>query len=211
VADLVERQPRFIGFASVDPSLPKAPDQLRQAVRELGLRGLNLDPAFQRFELCDQDKLFPVLQVCSELNVPVLIHTGMSWTPTGLARLARPFLLEDAVQAFSGLNFILGHFGWPWLDEAVMLAVKYPNVYADTAILYSGTPRDTMKRCLSDHIGLDTIERSLATKIVFGTDYPRIDMRRCVRGMRALDLSASTQENIFHANALRLLGMERRP
>jgi uncharacterized protein len=211
VAELARKQPRFIGFASVDPSETEAPRQLDHAIRELGLRGLNLDPAFQRFELCDRNKLYPILQICQELKIPVLIHTGMSWTPTGLSRLARPFLVEDAVQAFPDLNFILGNFGWPWLDEALMLAVKYPNVFVDTAILYSGTPRDMLKRCLSDHIGLDTIERSLATKIVFGTNYPRVDMRRCVRGMRALGLSQSTQENIFQANASRLLGMERRP
>ena len=188
-----------------------APNKLEHAVRDLGLRGLNLDPAFQRFDLQDEKALFPVLQVSQSLEIPVLVQLGMSWTPGGLSRLARPFLLEEAVQAFPGLNFVLGNFGWPWLDEALMLAVKYPNVSVDTAILYSGTPRETMKRCLVDHIGLDTIERSLATKIIFGTNYPRVDMRRCVRGARALGLSTSTMENYVRGNALRLLGMERRP
>ena len=40
IADLVEKTPRFIGFASVDPNLPDAPRRLEEAVRSLGLRGL---------------------------------------------------------------------------------------------------------------------------------------------------------------------------
>ncbi len=210
IAALVEKQPRFIGFASVDPNLPDAPHRLERAVRQLGLRGLKLDPSLQRFDLADRNTVFPVFQVCSELQIPVLLHCGMSWAPSGLAGLARPYLVEEAVQAFPGVNFVLAHFGWPWLDEALMLAVKYPNVYLDTAILYSGTPRDAMRRALVDHVGLDTIERSLVTKIVFGTNYPRVDMRRCVRGVSALGLSAATEQAVLHGNARRLLKMEKK-
>lgn len=208
IAALAAAQPRFIGFASVDPRRPEAPDLLRFALDTLGLRGLNLDPAFQRFDLGDQARLFPLLQICQDCGIPVIVQAGMSWTPSGLSRLARPFLIEEAVQAFPQLPFILGQFGWPWLDETLMLAVKYPNVYADTAILYSGTPGDTLKRCLADRLGLDTIERSLRTKIVFGTHYPRIDMRRSVRGLRALGLSPATEHAILHDNARRLLNLQ---
>ena len=211
IADLVSKEPRFIGFASVDPRLQEAPKILEHALAGLGLKGLNLDPAFQRFDLQDQKALYPVLQKCHEHQVPVMVHAGMSWTPSGLSRLARPHLLEDAVQAFPQVNFIIGNFGWPWLDETLMLAVKYPNVFADTAILYSGTPRDTLKRCLVDHIGLDTIERSLAGKLIFGTNYPRVDMRRFSRGAGAMGLSPETMEKFIRGNAMRLLGMERRP
>ncbi len=50
IAELCGMSDRFIGFASVDPHLDSAPDQLRQAITRLGLRGLKLDPAMQEFE-----------------------------------------------------------------------------------------------------------------------------------------------------------------
>ncbi len=136
------------------------------------------------------------------------MHAGLSWVPSGLAKFSQPLNLEEAVQAFPKVNFILAHFAWPWVNEAGMLAVKYPNVYLDTAILYSGTPRNTFQKILSDQVGLDVIERSLKNSIVFGSNYPRVDIRRSVRGIKALDISQDLVNAIFDRNARRLLKME---
>ena len=142
------------------------------------------------------------------LQTPILVHCGLSWVPSGLAGLANPLLLEPAIQSFPNVNFVLAHFAWPWVSEALMLAIKYPNVCLDTAILYSGTPQDALQHVLDQQVGLNVIERSLARQIVFGTNYPRVDIRRSVRGLRALDFSDATMSAIFEGNARRLLRME---
>lgn len=208
IARLIDAQPRFIGFASIDPHLPDAAKQLEHAIKVWGLRGLKLDPALQHLDLNDEQLLTPILQVCDSLQIPLLIHCGMSWTPTGRASRAHPLLLEPAIQSFPSVNFILAHFAWPWVREALMLAIKYPNVYLDTAILYSGTPQDTYQKVLGYEVGVNVIERSLHGQIVFGTNYPRVDMRRSVRGLQALDLSEATKAAIFDGNARRLLRLE---
>lgn len=208
VAELVSLEPRFIGFASVDPNLPDAAQRINAAVHNLGLKGLKLDPSLQKFWPNDEQVAFPIFQACADLGIPVLLHSGLSWTPSGLAQYAQPLLLEQALMTFPRLNFVLAHFGWPWINEAVMLAVKYRNVYLDISIMYSGTPRDTYRRVLAGQVGLEVIERSLADRIVFGTNYPRIDMRRCVRGLRELGLSPAALESISRGNARRLLGQE---
>ena len=205
IADLAASTPRLIGFASVDPSQEDAPVQLERAVRQLGLQGLHLDPAVQRFYPNNPDSAYPVYQACAELGIPVLIQCGLSWAPSGLAKYAQPLLLEEAVQAFPTVNFVLGHFGWPWVLEAAMLAVKYPNVYLDTAILYSGTPKDAYHHVMAEQLGLDVMERSLYQKVLFGSNYPRIDIRRSVRGVRALGLSPAAEKAVLGENAARLL------
>ena len=210
IAELVNMEPRFIGFASVDPCQPDAPRRLEVAVRDLGLKGLKLDPSLQQFWLHDKQVAFPVYQACADLGIPVLLHCGLSWVPSGLAQYAQPLLLEPALMAFPQVNFILAHFAWPWVNEAVMLAVKYRNVYLDTSILYSGTPRDTYRRILAEQVGLEVIERSLSDRVLFGTNYPRIDMRRCVRGLQELGLSPAALEAIGRCNASRLLSLETR-
>ena len=209
VAELANQTERLIGFASVDPHQADSPRQLERAVKTLGLRGLKLDPALQCFDPSSKDCAYPLYEMCSSLEIPLLIHCGMSWAPTGLARYSQPLLLEEAVQAHPGTNFILAHFGWPWVLEAAMLAVKYPNVFVDTAILYSGTPRDALRHVLVEQVGLDVVERSLFSKVLFGSNYPRVDMRRFVRGVRALELSKPTEQAIFNDNASRLLKLKR--
>ena len=208
VADLVEKEPRFIGFASVDPNLPEAPAQLERAVRHLGLRGLKLDPSFQRFDPNDQKRAYPVYQTCADLDIPVLLHAGLSWVPSGLAKFSHPLMLEETAQVFPQVNFILAHFAWPWVNEAVMLAVKYPNIFLDTALLYSGTPKNTFQKILAEQIGIDVLERSLLNQIVFGSNYPRVDIRRSVRGIQALAISPLLVNSIFNVNPRLLLKLE---
>jgi predicted TIM-barrel fold metal-dependent hydrolase len=208
VAGLVAADPHFIGFASVDPNLPEAPQKLEQAIQNLGLRGLKLDPSLQQFYPNDPATAFPVYHACQALEIPVLIHCGMSWVPQALAKYSQPLLMEETVQAFPDVNFILAHFGWPWVNEAQMLAVKYPNVYLDTAILYSGTPGNAMERVIGHQVGLEVVERSLANKILFGSNYPRVDIRRSVSGLQALDLAPRTKKAILDGNARKILKLE---
>jgi predicted TIM-barrel fold metal-dependent hydrolase len=127
VADLVSKSERFIGFASVDPNLGNAEAILERAIVHLGLKGLKLDPALQRFDPRDREKAFPLYRLCAELDIPVLMHMGLSWAPRGLAAMAQPLFLEEVLQAFPKVNFVIPHFGWPWVGEVLMLALKYGN------------------------------------------------------------------------------------
>jgi predicted TIM-barrel fold metal-dependent hydrolase len=89
----------------------------------------------------------------------------------------------------------------------MMLALKYKNIYLDTSIVYSGTPREALGAVLAGQIGLGELERDLHTQILFGSNYPRTDIRRSVRGIGSLELSASLRHHITDGNARRLLGM----
>jgi len=211
VAELAGANPRFLGFASVDPSARDAPRQLERAIRGLGLRGLKLDPALQRFHPDDRKLAWPLYQACSELGIPMLIHCGLSWSLLGQAKYARPLALEEVAQEFPALPIIVAHFGWPWVEEALLLALKYRNVYLDTSIVYSGTPRDALRHVLERQIGIEVLERSLPHQVLFGSNYPRADIRRSVRGLDALPLSPALREAVARGNAAGLLGLGGRP
>jgi hypothetical protein len=211
VAELAGKNPRFVGFASVDPSGRNAPKELERAIRGLGLKGLKLDPALQRFHPDDRRLAWPLYQACSELGVPLLIHAGLSWSLAGQAKYARPLDLEEAAQDFPSLPIIVAHFGWPWVEEALLLALKYRNVYLDTSILYSGSPGWALRQVLERQVGIEVLERSLPQQLLFGSNYPRADIRRSVRGLEALPLSPSLRERIAERNAAELLGLIGRP
>jgi len=207
VADLAKNNSAFIGFASVDPSLETAPKDLEFAVKELGLRGLKLDPALQGFSIDDHDKAYPVYETCQSLGIPMVIHCGLNWAPSGLAKFAKPDMLDEVANTFPELSMVIAHAGWPWINEALMVALKYPRVYLDTAILYSGTPANAYKKVFDHLIGIEVLERSLRDQVLFGSNYPRVDIRRSMKGLKALGLSPELQKNILINNPHRILGI----
>ncbi len=198
---------RFLGFASVDPNLGEAAvKELERAVRDLGLRGLKLSPPLQGFDPTSP-KLRPILAKAQELNIPVLIHTGFSYVNEYPLSKCNPLLLEKWILEFPRLNFILAHFGWPWVWEAVTLAMKYPNVYLDVSNVYTGTPEEHMRYLLTEVIPRRVIERFLPGKILFGSDYPRIEADKMVRAIEELPLDPEVKRAILFENAAKLLGI----
>jgi predicted TIM-barrel fold metal-dependent hydrolase len=208
VADLVEKSSRFVGFASVDPNRPDAVSNLRYAINTLGLRGLKLDPSLQRFNPNDRAVAYPIYEACIELHIPILIHMGMSWAPQGSASFARPLFLEDVFRDFPNLPIIIAHFGWPWIEEVLMLALKYSNAYIDTSIINSGTPTDALRHVVCQRIGIDVFERSLRNQILFGSNFPRAESIKRVRhAISAIGFTPDLEHRILHENSTQLLGL----
>jgi predicted TIM-barrel fold metal-dependent hydrolase len=205
VAELCGLSKRFIGFASVDPLKKGAARELENAVKKLGLRGLKLDPALQNFRPEDR-KVFPVFEAAAALGIPLVIHTGMSWAPETPLERGHPLLLEEPIQRFPKLAFVLAHWSWPWVWEATALALKYPNVYLDTSCLYYDSPKEFYQFVFSKQIPTTIIERSLRNKIVFGSNYPRVEIKNMVHALRSLGLTEGCFNKIMKENAERLLG-----
>jgi hypothetical protein len=210
VAELCGMSRRFIGFASVDPMKPEAPKQLEFAITALGLKGLKLDAALQDFEW-SHPKVFEVYEAAAALGIPVLVHTGMSWAPRAPLERGRPLLLEEAIGRFSRLNFVLAHWGWPWVWDATALALKYPNVFLDTSCLYYDSPKEFFQFVFREEIPTTLIERSLRNQVVFGSNYPRVEIKNMVKALKSLPLTERCLEKILGGNGERLLGIQSRP
>lgn len=205
VAELCRKSTRFIGFASVDPLRKGAAKQLEAAVKKLRLRGLKLDPTLQDFSPQDR-KVFPVYEAAEGLKIPLLIHTGLSWAPGTAVASGQPMLLEEPIRKFSNLNFVLAHFGWPWVWEAVALALKYPNVFLDTSCLYYDSPREFFQFVFTKQLPATLLERSLRNQIIFGSNYPRVEIKNMVHALRSLPLTEGCLSKILRENAERVLG-----
>ena len=206
VAELCAQSKRFIGFASVDPLKKGAARELENTVKKMGLKGLKLDPALQDFRP-DAHKANAVYEVAEALHIPLLIHTGMSWAPETPLERGMPLHLEQPIRDFPKLNFVLAHFGWPWVWEATALALKYPNVYLDTSCLYYNSPKEFYQFVFSKQIPTTVIERSLRNKVVFGSNYPRVEIKNMVHALKSLQLTEGCLNKILKENAEKLLGI----
>lgn len=203
VAAIAGRFPgRFIPVASVDPHKGEAAcRELERAVRELGMKALKLHPQLQAFR--PDDRAFSPLWATAEaLGVPVICHTGTSGIGAGAAGgqgikldLARPIYLDAVAADFPALVIVCAHFGWPWTDEAIAMALHKANVYLDVS---GWAPRYLPPQLVRDMKG------RLREKVLFGSDYPFIAPERCLEELEALGLGDEALALILRGNAARV-------
>ncbi|HRZ63987.1 MAG TPA: amidohydrolase family protein [Spirochaetia bacterium] len=206
VARLVGLAPnRFIGIASIDPFAPGCLEKLERAFTEHRLRGLKLHPGRQGFYPPDP-RLDPVYALCERHDRPVIFHSGLSLEPDSLAKYSRPAEFEELAYRHPKLRICLAHFGWPWVQEAAMLMLKYRNVYADTALLYFDSAKEFYARVFTRDLEITWIDRSLRHQVMFGSDNPRFEQIRMARALGELGLRESSLELIKGVNAAEFLG-----
>ncbi len=206
IKTLVDLAPdKFIGFASVDPFAKGACEVLEKAFTDLKLKGLKLHPSKQHFYPSDE-RLEPIYKICEKYNKPIIFHSGLSWEPDTLSKYARPIEFEEVAYRHPKLRICLAHFGWPWVQEAAMLMVKYSNVYADTGLLYFDSAREFYKRVFTQDIPLTWIDRSLRHQVMFGSNNPRFEQIRMAQAIEELGFRESTLELIKGKNAIEFMG-----
>jgi predicted TIM-barrel fold metal-dependent hydrolase len=89
---------RFVGFASVDPGTKEtALQELRRAHDQLDLKGLKLNPALQDFDPTGSAAL-DIYKEAERLQMPVLVHTGITFSNRFSVRHNQPLLLDDVAR-----------------------------------------------------------------------------------------------------------------
>jgi len=97
--------------------------------------------------------------------------------------------------------------GWPWLWDAVAVAIRNPNVYLDTAGTYVGTPMEHVRQITST-LSSRVIENVLGGQLMFGSDFPRIEMNKMFDAVTALPIRRDALTAILGGNARAFLGEE---
>ena len=203
---LVDLAPdRFIGFAGIDPRREDAAEKLFYAFDTLGLSGLKLNLSVLHM-MPDDERLRPVLSLCETMGKPVLFHAGMSWEPDAPSYYSRPVLFEKVAVEYPELRFCLAHLGWPWVEETVMLVLKYRNVFTDTATVFMGSPGDYYRQIFMDNMDPGWLQNNLFNKILFGSNYPRFRQERVRKGLEALPIRPDVLKKILGENAEAFLG-----
>lgn len=206
VVDLVKHNgKRFVGFASVDPNTDQeAVSELRRAHDQLGLKGLKLNPAMQEFDPSGTAAL-KIYEEAEQLDMPILIHTGLTFSNRFSIKHNQPLQYDDIARKHPKLRICLAHMGWPWVWDAVTVAIRNPNVYLDTAGTYAGTPVETVRQ-ITSLISTRVIENALGNRLMFGSDYPRIEENKMFGAISTLSIRQETLEAILGENALEFLG-----
>ena len=135
---------RFKLYATVDtPVLPAAIEQLTRQVRELGVDGLKLYPAFfyagvgEGWKLDGADYATPLLEAAQRLDVRhVAIHKAL-WLPPAPRDAFRVDDLDSPLARFPDLTFEIVHGGTAFLEETLALLEAHPNLYLTLETTFS--------------------------------------------------------------------------
>jgi predicted TIM-barrel fold metal-dependent hydrolase len=200
VADCVAKFPdRLVGICSVNLSKPMdAVRDLRRCVKERGFKGLRLLPWLWQLPPNDR-RYYPLYAECIELGVPFCLQVGHAG-PLCPSDPGRPIpYLDEVACEFPELKIVGGHIGYPWTQEMIALATKYPNVYIDTSAYKPSRYPPEFVQYLKAHGG---------KKILFGSNYPMIQPGECLREVDSLELSEETRNLFLWGNAARVFGLE---
>ena len=192
----------FIGFAGVDPHRgAEAVREFECAIRELGLKGLNVQGFEHRLPI-DDALLYPLYEKCVELDVPVNIHCGVNFSTHTPMALGRPELLDQVLIDFPQLRVCASPPGWPWVNELIALAWRHPN-------LWIGVVAVRPKYLEVAHSGYEPLLQYGATllkeRIIFGSAYPMMPVGRSVSELSALPLTEEVKHKWLYANAAEFL------
>jgi predicted TIM-barrel fold metal-dependent hydrolase len=205
VADLVKRNgDRLIGFASVDPNAGReALSELRRTHDQLGLKGLKLNPALQEFDPTGPEAL-AIYTEAEQLEMPILIHTGLTFSNQFSIKHNQPLPFDDIARKHPKLRICLAHMSWPWVWDATAVAIRNPNVYMDTAGTFAGTPLEHVRQ-IASLIPPRVIENMLGDRLMFGSDYPRIEENKMFSAVSTLPVRQETLDAILGGNAAEFL------
>ena len=164
---------RLIGFGSIHPDRYQPGRKVRRAVRDLGLKGIKLYPHSGFYP--NDPRLTPVYEKCAELDVPVVIHTGIKAVRWQWMKYNRPIYVDDVATNFPKLKVVMCHGGFPWVDEFLTVAYSNPNVWVDISFL-DYIERAFQKAGLAEEVIRSLVNLIGAERLLWGTEGPFMDL-----------------------------------
>jgi predicted TIM-barrel fold metal-dependent hydrolase len=139
----------------------------------------------------DHADFYPYYALCADADVPVVMQAG---TSGGLvpSECGRPIGIDRPAIYFPDTVFVLSHTGWPWVTEAIAMALKFPNVYLGTA---SYPPKYWTPEVV------DFLSRGGRRKVLFGTNFPTVGHRQALAQLDALELPDAVRSNLLEGTA----------
>lgn len=188
---------RFKGILGVNPLRGmNALKELEEVVSKYEFVGAHIYPHW--FKKAPNDAIyFPLYSKCSELDIPIEMQVGHC-AQIGLPSVGRPITIDDIAIFFPELKIIGIHTGYPWTEEMISVAWKYPNVFIGIDAYAPKYLDPSLVHFMNSH-GKD--------KVMFGTDFPVIDFKRAMREMYDLNLRDESLDLVLRKNAQKVFNL----
>lgn len=148
----------------------------------------------------------PVYALAQEYQLPVVFHTGDTYSERGLLKYAHPLTIDEVAVKHRKINFLMAHFGDPWTLTGAELIYKNSNVFADLSGLIVGTEKGLIEHSegrFLDHVRHALVFSNSYDKLLFGTDWPLAPIGPYIEFIKAL-IPDQYHEDVFYNTALKV-------
>ncbi|PKN07591.1 MAG: amidohydrolase [Deltaproteobacteria bacterium HGW-Deltaproteobacteria-8] len=200
VIEFVRKFPgKFFGFVGLDPHKGmNAVYELRAAVNDLGMRGAAVDPYLAQIYANDA-KYYPLYAKCCELDVPIVFTTGpATLVPGAIIDHVAPRYIDFVARDFPELKIVISHGGYPWVNEAIIVAQRNRNVYIELSEYEFSPMSEAYVQAANTMIG---------DKILFASAHPFVDFRQALQTYEKLAFTPEVRRKVMYDNAAKLLGL----
>lgn len=215
---------RVLFCGGADPNLegiPKALEGIEFQAKELGAKSMKFyNGHLEGSWRCDDAEIaYPLYEKCQQVGIDVLqFHKGIPFGDQNMEDL-RPNDLQKAARDFPDMKFIIHHLAYPYVDETISIAARFPNIYlalSGTVSLFMIAPRklqEIMGRLLYEVGSTKLLWGSEAALVGSPAPYLRLladleiaeDLRD---GYGYPQITRADKRAILGGNFARLLGMD---
>ncbi|MGH9055073.1 MAG: amidohydrolase family protein, partial [Acidimicrobiales bacterium] len=135
---------------------------------------------------------------------PVVLHAAAVDDGSGNEEWCGLAPVRRLLARYPGLRLVIAHFGSPDHEAFMGFAEEHPEVWFDTAMVFTDPPyMEPSGKDLDDRIG------RLGDRVVFGSDFPTIPHAYAaqVSGLAALGLGNEWLRKVLWDNGIRLFGL----
>lgn len=183
---------RLIGLYTVNPWAENCEADLEDAISNRGFRGLRLDPVRHGYALNEHQIVYPLIDGCQKLHVPV-------WCYGAADVFSTPILFAPIAEKYPDVDIILGAMGFTYdASSAAGVAQRFKNVYLDT----SGCMTSNVQRALKNAGPRNTVMGTATPE----WGYFELEMKK----IQQSSADAETVALMMGGNAARIFHVEER-
>ena len=192
---------RFVAQGGVDPNRGKEgiQDMVRQ-YEEFGVRSFGaFNAGFNPQVGIDDELMYPIYEKCVELDVPIFSCAGVPGPrlPMWPQHVER---IDKVMYDFPNLVFVTRHGCEPWVDLAVKLMLKWPNLYYSTSAF---APKYYPKEII------DYANTRGADKVIYAGYFPiGLSLERIMTDMQDVAFKEEVWPKFLRENACKVLKIE---
>ena len=181
---------------------------MEERIRDGRVKGIKLYPGYDKYAINDPSWEH-VFNIAAKYDVPVMIHTGDTYSKEAKVRQSHPLLVDDIAVDFPKTKFVMCHLGNPWFQDTAEVLYKNDNVFADISGLTLGEFSYQFERYISMRVReMITYMGDPGKQLLYGTDWPLVKMVPYLSFLDDLQLANDKRENVCWGTAAKLFKLD---